>query len=184
MTKASFAVTLVAFAALALAGSIGAQSTQPMQGSMNARSSQKADSAFAQDAASGGIAEVELGQLAEQKGSTDAVRKFGKQMEGDHSDANNKLKQIASQDNIAIPAKMNSQDQAAYDRLSKLSGAGFDKAYAQLMVQDHQKDIAAFQQEASNGENPDLKNFASKTLPTLREHLRMAQGIQGTLAGQ
>lgn len=178
MKTANVGVAVIALVALGFAGSGIAQH------SANSASSQRADSAFVQDAASGGIAEVKLGQLAEQKGASDTVRKFGKQMESDHSDANNKLKEIASRDNIAIPEDMNSKDRATYDRLSKLSGADFDKAYAQDMVQNHQKDIAAFQQEASNGQNPDLKSFASKTLPTLREHLRMAQGMQGTVQGQ
>jgi putative membrane protein len=142
------------------------------------------DTTFARGAASGGMAEVSMGKLAQQKGSSDSVKEFGKRMETDHSAAGDKLKDIAGKDGITIPGGMSQKDQATYNKLSKLSGADFDKAYATQMVQDHQKDIAEFQKEASNGSNPDVKNFATETLPTLQEHLRMAQDMQKTVGGQ
>jgi putative membrane protein len=150
-----------------------------MQGQM-----QKQDASFAQDAASGGMAEVKLGQLAQKNGASPTVKQFGQRMETDHSAANEKLKSVASKDGMTIPGSMSQEDQATYNRLSGMSGAEFDKAYAQDMVEDHQKDIAKFKQEASSGQNPDLKNFASETLPTLQEHLQMAQQMQKSVSGQ
>src|SRR6202034_3365019 len=105
------------------------------------------DSDFAKDAAQGGMAEVKLGQLAQDKGTSDAVKEFGKKMVDDHSAANDKLKSVAEQENVTLPSGLNKKDQATYDKLSKLSGDAFDRAYARDMVKDHQDDIAAFQQE-------------------------------------
>jgi putative membrane protein len=143
--------------------------------------SQPADSTFALEAASGGMAEVKLGQLAQARGTSEAVTAFGKRMEMDHSKADAQLKEIASKENISLPTSLNSEDQTTYDRLSKLSGAEFDRAYSQQMVQDHRNDIAAFKKEASSGENAELKNFASQTLPTLQQHLQAAQAMSKTV---
>jgi putative membrane protein len=171
--------TIVAFAALAMMSSSSATAQNSMAGS----STMHQDSAFAKDAASGGAAEVKLGELAQQKGTNDSVKQFGKRMETDHTAAGDKLKDVASKDGMTLPNGMSQEDQAEYDRLSKLSGHEFDQAYAQAMVQDHQKDISAFQHEANSGMNPDLKNFASETLPTLQDHLRMAQDMQKNVGG-
>jgi putative membrane protein len=133
------------------------------------------DSDFAKDAAQGGMAEVKLGQLAQDKGTSEAVKEFGKRMVDDHSAANDKLKSIAEQETVNLPTSLNKKDQATYDKLSKLSGDAFDRAYARDMVKDHQDDIAAFRQEASNGQDPQIKSFASETLPTLQDHLKMAR---------
>jgi putative membrane protein len=170
MKKMNVGTVLVAFGAL-LMMSGGAVAQNATDQGMHK------DSSFAAAAASGGTAEVKLGQLAEEKGSNDSVKNFGKRMEN-HSAANDKLQALVQKDGINVPSTLSAEDQREYDRLSGLSGAQFDRAYAQAMVQDHQKDIAAFKQEASNGQNPDLKNFASQTLPTLQEHLRMAQQMQ------
>jgi putative membrane protein len=133
------------------------------------------DSDFAKDAAQGGVADVKLGQLAQDKGTSDAVKEFGKRMVDDHSAANDKLKSIAQQESVNLPTNLNKKDQATYDKLSKLSGDAFDRAYARDMVKDHQDDIAAFRQEVSNGQDPQIKSFASGTLPTLQDHLKMAR---------
>jgi putative membrane protein len=147
----------------------------------NSMSPAAGDTHFAKEAASGGMAEVKLGQLAQQNGASDAVKQFGKRMENDHSKANDQLKDIASKDNIVLPTDLNRKDQATYDRLSKLSGAAFDRAYAQDMVSDHENDVAAFKKESNNGQNPDVKNFAFQTLPTLQEHLRQAKGMANSV---
>jgi putative membrane protein len=133
------------------------------------------DSDFAKEAAQGGMAEVKLGQLAQDKGTSDAVKEFGKRMVDDHSAANDKLKTIAQQESMNLPTNISKKDQATYDKLSKLSGDAFDRAYARDMVKDHQDDIAAFRQESSNGQDPQIKSFASDTLPTLQDHLKMAR---------
>lgn len=133
------------------------------------------DADFAKEAAQGGMAEVKLGQLAQDKGSSDAVKEFGKRMVDDHSQANDKLKSVAQQENIKLPEGLSKRDQATYDKLSKLSGDAFDRAYARDMVKDHQNDISSFKQEAANGRDPGIKLFASETLPTLQDHLKMAR---------
>ena len=137
--------------------------------------SQPADSTFVLEAASGGMAEVKLGQLAQAKGTSNSVITFGKRMEIDHAKAGDALKDVASRHDITLPSTPNREEQATYNRLSNLGGADFDRAYAQTMIEDHQKDIAAFKKEAATGQNPDIKNFALQTLPTLQSHLQAAQ---------
>lgn len=142
-----------------------------------------ADTHFAKEAAQGGMAEVKLGQLAQDKGNSDSVKSFGKRMVDDHSKAGDKLKDVASKENIMLPTDISAKDQATFDRLSKLSGAAFDRAYAKDMVKDHQTDIAAFQKEANGGKVDSLKVFASETLPTLQEHLKEAKEMMKSVTG-
>lgn len=143
--------------------------------------SNSSGSHFAAEAASGGMMEVKLGQLAVQKSSNDQVKMFGQRMVDDHSRANDQLMGLASKDNLTLPSQMNSKDQATYDRLSKLSGSIFDRAYINDMMSIHEKDIAAFQHEANDGKNSDLKTWAANTLPMLRDHLRLAKDTASSL---
>lgn len=138
-----------------------------------------ADSKFVTEAAQGGMAEVELGRLATEKAQSDDVKKFGQRMVDDHTKANDQLKQIAAQKNVTLPSDVGSKNRAEIDRLSKLSGADFDRAYMRMMVRDHRKDVSEFQKEANSGKDSDIKNFASSTLPTLQDHLKEAQSIAG-----
>ena len=140
------------------------------------------DTRFAKEAAAGGMAEVQMGQLAVQKASNERVKQFGQRMIDDHTKAGNELKNVASKDNISLPSELNPHDKLIYDNLSKLEGAAFDHAYMQDMVKDHQADVNEFQREASNGANPDLKSFATTTLPTLQEHLRLARETENSLS--
>lgn len=142
-----------------------------------------ADTHFAKEAAQGGMAEVKLGQLAQDKGASDSVKNFGKRMVDDHSMAGDKLKAVASQENITLPTDISAKDQAIYNRLSKLNGAAFDRAYAKDMVKDHEADVAAFQKEANGGKVDSLKGFASDTLPTLQDHLKEAKEMMKSVAG-
>ncbi len=140
-----------------------------------------ADSHFVAEAASGGLAEVELGKMAQQKASSDKVKQFGQRMVTDHSKANDQLKQVAQQENLTLPTTMNAKDQATVTRLSALSGAEFDKAYMKDMLADHKKDVANFQKEANSGKDPGVKNFASQTLPVLQEHLKMVEDLHSKM---
>ena len=146
-----------------------------------------ADHKFVQEAAIGGMAEVELGKLAEQNASSDQVKSFGKRMVDDHGKANDELKTLAQNKNITLPTDLDAKHKALRDRLSKLHGAEFDKAYMQAMLQDHKKDVNEFRHESTSAADPDVKSFAAKTLPTLEEHLRLAQdtnkavGTSGTM---
>jgi putative membrane protein len=139
------------------------------------------DSRFAMKAASGGTAEVQMGQLAVQKASNEQVKQFGQRMIDDHTKAGNELQSIASKDNISLPTGLNPHDKAVYDNLSKLSGPAFDRAYMRDMVKDHLNDVNEFQREANSGSNTDLKSFATTTLPTLQEHLRIARETNSSL---
>ncbi|HWG58514.1 MAG TPA: DUF4142 domain-containing protein [Candidatus Acidoferrales bacterium] len=140
------------------------------------------DKQFVQKAAEGNMAEIKLGELAQQNGTNDAVKNMGKRMVDDHTKANDQLKDAASQSNIMMPTTLSKKDQANYDRLSKLTGKAFDKAYARDMVRDHQKDIAVFRSEARHGQDAGIKNFASQTLPTLEQHLKQARQTLRTVA--
>jgi putative membrane protein len=135
------------------------------------------DHHFASAAAAGGAAEVKFGKLAEEKASDPAVKAFGKRMVDDHSKAGEQLKEVAQSENMSLPSNMKAQDRAQYERLSKLSGAEFDRAYMQMMVKDHEEDVAEFKKEAASGKNAALKNFAAQTLPTLEEHLKQARDL-------
>jgi putative membrane protein len=140
------------------------------------------DTTFAKKAAQGGMAEVKMGQLAQQKGTADSVKKFGARMVEDHSKAGTELKGVATQEKITLPTDMNAKDKATYDMLSKLSGAAFDRAYARYMVRDHEEDVAEFTKEANSGHNPAVKDFATQTLPTLQDHLKEAKEMRQNVA--
>jgi putative membrane protein len=135
-----------------------------------------ADRAFVKDAAAGGLAEVELGDLAKQKASSSDVKQFGDRMVTDHSKANDELKTWAREKGIVLPNDLDPKHKALRDKLSKLSGDEFDKAYMREMVSDHEKDVAAFKKESTSAKDADLKNWAGKTLPTLEDHLKQAKG--------
>jgi putative membrane protein len=153
--------------------------TQTQTGASDARTAQSgADRSFVEEAAHGGMAEVELGRLATEKASSDRVKQFGQRMVDDHSKANDELKQAASQQSIDVPADIDAKHKATMDRLSALSGTAFDKAYMDEMVKDHVKDVSAFEKESRRSGDSAVKAFAAKTLPTLREHLSMARDIQ------
>ena len=141
------------------------------------------DKKFVEKAVQGSVAEVQLGQLAVQKAQNPQVKKFGQQMIDDHSAANNKLQQIASQKGVTAPTSMDSATQREYDRLQKLSGAQFDREYMKHMVSDHEKDIKEFQSEAKSAKDSDIKSFAETTLPTLQKHLDMAKQAEAATSG-
>jgi putative membrane protein len=141
------------------------------------------DLKFAKGAAQGGMAEVELGKLAVDKAQNPDVKQFGQKMVDDHSKANDELKSIAEKDNITLPQQLTAKDQATKNRLSKLNGAAFDKAYMHDMVMDHVKDVNEFKQEAKFGKNEDIKGFAAKYTPTLEEHLKMAKETNSKVGG-
>ncbi|HWC96351.1 MAG TPA: DUF4142 domain-containing protein [Candidatus Sulfopaludibacter sp.] len=132
-------------------------------------------STFMNKAAQGGIAEVEMGRLAVQNGANEAVKNFGQRMIDDHSRANDELKQLAARKNVTLPTTPDAKEQAGIDRLGKAQGATFDREYMNMMVNDHKEDISEFEKAARTETDPDVKAFANKTLPTLREHLKLAQ---------
>jgi putative membrane protein len=139
------------------------------------------DEKFAMEAAVGGMEEVQLGQMAAQKGASDEVRQFGQKMVDDHTKANQDLMQVASGKGWMLPMALDAKHQADVQKLSALTGAAFDRAYVKMMIQDHKKDVSEFQKESMRGMDADVKSFATRTLPTLQEHLQMIQRINGKM---
>ena len=138
-----------------------------------------ADSTFAREAAFGGMAEVELGKIAVQKASNEKVREFGQRMVDDHARLDAELKGIAAKDNIELPNHLDAKYRSQVDRFSKMSaGSRFDSAYIDEMISDHRADLSAFEKEQDAGQNHDLTGWVADTLPTLRDHLRMAEAAQ------
>lgn len=174
-------IVLAAFSSLGMVTAATAQSSNDSMASGNSASSTgklaPADKQFIKKAAQGGLAEVQLGQLATEKADSPDVKQFGQKMVDDHSKANDQLKQVASTKGVTVPDQLNAKDAAIKARLEKLSGKAFDRAYMQNMVIDHTKDVSKFRTESKNGKDPDVKNFASQTLPTLKDHLKQAKSI-------
>jgi putative membrane protein len=137
--------------------------------------------AFLKHAAQGGIAEVALAQLAKDKASNPDVKSFAERLERDHGKANDELKSLASKKGVTLPEKPTTYAANEKTKLSKLSGAAFDKAYIAAMVDDHHKDIRAFEREVGGAGDADVKAFVTKTLPTLKEHLQQAEQLAKTV---
>ncbi len=110
-----------------------------------------------------------MGRQAEQNGKSDDVKSFGKRMVTDHSKANDELKSIAEKKDVKLPSKEPSEKWSS------------DKAYMDMMVKDHEKDLAEFQDEAKNGSDPDVKKFAEDTAKVVQEHLDLAKQTQSKL---
>ena len=140
------------------------------------------DRKFVTEALKHGMAEVELGKLASEKASNDQVKQFGKRMADDHGKANEELQKIAQDKGITAPSELDAKHRRLHDRLSKMSGAEFDRAYMGEMVKDHRNDVKEFQREASRAKDPDVKGYASKTLPTLQEHLKQAETVRSQVS--
>ena len=133
------------------------------------------DLAFMNAAAPGGMAEVELGKMAAEKAINADVKAFAQKMVDDHSKANEELKKLAEQKNVKLPPDVMPTHKELIDKLSKLNGAEFDKEYVKAMIEAHKKDVTAFENASKTAGDADVKEFATKTLPTLKMHLEMIQ---------
>jgi putative membrane protein len=164
-------VTLCFAGVLALAaGAAQAQGANGMHGKTSA------EQKFMTDAMQGDMAEVQMGKLAQQKSSNDKVKQFGEKLVADHGANLDKAKSLAQSMNMTPPTGPSAKQKAMYEKLSKLSGSKFDRAFAKSMVTDHKKDIKEFQKESKkSGEAAD---FAKQTLPTLKEHLQIAESLR------
>ena len=136
---------------------------------------------FAVEAANGGMMEVLLGKVAQENASSARVRAFGEMMVKDHTEAGNKLKDIASSLNIALPDSVSDDSRKEIDKLKKKKGKDFDKAYVDLMVKDHKDDIDDFKKEAEKGNDSTVSKWAKNTLPVLEHHLMMSEDVQKNL---
>ncbi|TDH19971.1 DUF4142 domain-containing protein [Segetibacter sp. 3557_3] len=139
------------------------------------------DHEFMVEAASGGLMEVQLGTLASQNAASAKVKQFGQTMVKDHTKANEELKALAAKKNITIPPTPGSDHQKHIDELKAKKGAEFDKDYMSMMVKDHEEDVRNFEEAANNAKDPEIKAFAAKTLPTLKQHHQMAETIHNGL---
>jgi putative membrane protein len=135
------------------------------------------DRTFASQASAADLTEVVLGNMAVNQGQSDAVKAFGNTMITDHTAANAMLNTIASDKNVGTAAEPTERQQKMVDSLRGMSGASFDKRYARMAVKDHEDAIRLFTQEAAFGTDPDLRAYAAKTLPTLKQHLHMAHSL-------
>ena len=137
------------------------------------------DEHFIHEAAAGGMMEVELGRLAAERAASAEVKAFGQRMVTDHSKANQQLLRIATSKGMTLPRELPADMQRERDRLARMSGAEFERAYMQHMVKDHKKDVAEFEKQAEKGTDLAVRTFAQQTLPTLREHLTLAESLAG-----
>jgi putative membrane protein len=142
------------------------------------------DRVFVAAAATGGMAEVELGELAEQKAQSEAVKDFGRRMVEDHSEANDRLNRIAKEAGIPVPDALDQEQKAMRERLGAMDGAEFDVAYLQGQVIEHQKMVQLLEYEIGSGQDTDLKSFAAEILPIVLRHLRAAQALQAEMTGK
>ena len=140
-----------------------------------------ADAKFIQKAAGGSRAEVELGKLAQQKAMREEVKEFATRMVEDHAKANDELAKIAGANGVSLPAEVDSSTRKEMDKLQKLVGGDFDRAYMKHMVADHEKAVGLFEREAKNGQDAEVKKFAEMTLPTVQAHLKQAKEINESL---
>lgn len=136
------------------------------------------DSNFVKKAAADGIAEVELADLALEHAASNEVKTLANHIKQDHQQANEKLKSIASQKGMQVPQQTDAKHKRDAERLAKLQGNEFDNAYIKAMIKEHRQDIKAFEKQAKNGKDAELKTFAGEALPKLREHLDHAKQIE------
>jgi putative membrane protein len=147
------------------------------QGYRNPSNLSSQDQSFLKDAAQGGLAEVAMGRIAQSRGASVTVRKFGTRMVRDHSAANKQLMRVARRLHFSLPTRVSDEQRANMQDLRSLNGSAFDRKYGEMMRQDHETDVAAFKQENSAGTNRAVRNFAGRTLPTLNKHLEMAKRL-------
>ena len=163
---------------LIVLAAIAAVSTLPIQFLSAAQADAGGvDANFVKKVADANMTELQLAKVALENAEKQDVKDFANRMEKDHGNAQNQLKSIAEKMNVPIPEKVSTQHQQTIDRLSKLKGEAFDKAYAKAMVDDHTKVVAMFEKTEGKLQNPDLKKFAQDTLPTLKEHLELAKKL-------
>ena len=140
-----------------------------------------ADSTFVMKAAVGGMTEVQGGQTAQQSAQNDRVKNFGQMMVNDHSKANQQLQSLAAAKGLTLPADLPADKQKMLTQMKSTQGAAFDKHYMSMMVEDHQKDVADFEKQSNSASDPDVRSFASQTLPVLKMHLDSAKAINSAI---
>jgi putative membrane protein len=138
---------------------------------------QAAEDKFLKEAADHNLAEVQLGKLASERAQSDDVKKFAKRMVDDHQKAYDEVKQLAQSKNVQVPSEVSAAKKKEHDRLARMQGAEFDRAYMQMMVREHNHDVKTFQDKSKNAKDADVKNWVGQTLPTLQDHQQMAKDV-------
>jgi putative membrane protein len=178
----------MAVGSLLICASTAVQAQQPSEGKASAQGQRgqlsESDYRFLEKAARGGMEEVELGQLAEQKGANQAVRTFGQRMVTDHNKLNNELKKIAAQKGATVAMSLSHHENSMVQHLQTATGTAFDRDYVKGMVKDHRKDLKEFQDAARKLQDPDLRAAALKAVPILQEHLTMAESLETTVKNE
>ncbi|HYC37935.1 MAG TPA: DUF4142 domain-containing protein [Usitatibacter sp.] len=136
----------------------------------------RAEARFLEKAAEHGLAEVALGRLAQEKAMRDEVRQFADRMVADHSKANESLMEVAAANRVQLPTQLAERDQRELDKLRKLVGPEFDRAYMKRMLDDHRKDVKEFERQAKDAKNEEVRDFAARTLLVLQSHHAAAKG--------
>lgn len=170
---------MVMLAGLVAFNTARASDTDENRGQLNS-----SDYKFAKEAASGGMFEVNLGNMASANSKNAQVQQFGQRMVKDHTQANDNLKQIAERKGATLPTQLTSHQQREVDRLAKMSGPEFDKAYMSLMVRAHKSDERLFKKASEDAQDADIKNFASTTLTMVQEHLKLAQDLETSVKNE
>jgi putative membrane protein len=136
------------------------------------------DADFAVEAADLGLMEVQLSTTALTKASSPQVKQFAQMMVDEHTKANNELKALAQQKSITLPTTVGNENQRKLENFNDKTGADFDKEYMDQMVKDHKEAIDEFEDQAEEGNDPEIKSWASSKLTALRQHLQEAERIQ------
>jgi len=157
------------------------QAPGPQRNATQQRELSQKDMDFVKKSAIGGMAEVELGKLAQQNGHSPDVKSFGARMVQDHSRAGDQLTNIAKERGVQLPQQLDTEHMSMRDRLAKLQGDAFDRAYIKMMVADHDKDAKEFRRQAQTGNDPELKRFARETLATIEQHDQLAHNVQRSM---
>jgi putative membrane protein len=137
------------------------------------------DQVFIKKAAEGNLAEMQMGQLGQQKATDPDVRRLADELVSEHDRNQKQIQSLAQQSGVTLPTSLSAEDRAEKERLEKLSGAEFDREFASHMASEHQRDIAEFQKQASTTKDPSVKSYAESTLPTMQKHLQMAETATG-----
>jgi putative membrane protein len=133
------------------------------------------DKKFVTQAATGGMYEAEAARIALEKASGPEVKKFAQRMVDDHTKANQELMALVEKKKLAPVQKLDKKHEEMLEKLRKKSGSDFDKEYMEQNLKEHKSAVSLFEKESKSGKDADLKSFASNTLPTLKEHLGMAE---------
>ena len=139
------------------------------------------DKKFTQEAETAGLTEIQLAKLAQQKSSNDAVKQYAQAVLQEQNKANSQLQQVASRDNMTLPNSPEAKQEDSLNKLQKLSGPAFDKAFAKNMVKDHEREVNEYRAESLSGTIPDVKQFAGQMLPEIQQNLDSAKSLEKTV---